>query len=113
MLGYNKLRELAGLQTVLGGMMDDITNLQWIDVSHNHLVKLDYAFEDFPKLKTLYLHCNFISDLGELEKLKHLAELKNMTIHGNPLASVPNFRVLSISILPDLKKLDSVLISKK
>lgn len=36
-----------------------------------------------------------------------------MTVHGNPLSSVPNFRILTISILPDLKKLDSVLISKK
>lgn len=36
-----------------------------------------------------------------------------MTIHGNPLAGVPNFRILAISILPELKKLDSVLISKK
>lgn len=36
-----------------------------------------------------------------------------MTIHGNPLAAVANFRVLTISILPNLKKLDSVLISKK
>jgi hypothetical protein len=26
---------------------------------------------------------------------------------------VPNFRILAISILPDLKKMDSVLISKK
>lgn len=36
-----------------------------------------------------------------------------MTIHGNPFSGVPNFRILAISILPDLKKLDSVLISKK
>jgi hypothetical protein len=36
-----------------------------------------------------------------------------MTIHGNPLAAVPNFRMLTISLLPDLRKLDSVLISKK
>ena len=36
-----------------------------------------------------------------------------MTIHGNPLAAVPNFRILTISILSNLKKLDSVLISKK
>ena len=36
-----------------------------------------------------------------------------MTIHGNPLSAIPNFRVLAISILPFLKKLDSVLISKK
>lgn len=113
MLGYNKLRELSGLNLAMGSMMQDITNLQWIDVSHNYLTTLDYNFEHFPKLKTLYIHCNFIVDLAELEKLKPLLELKSINIHGNPFAAIPNFRILAISILPDLKKMDSVLISKK
>ncbi len=72
MLGYNKLRELTGLDLVLGSIMNNLTNLQWIDVSHNYLTTLDYAFKDFPELKTLYIHCNFIVDLAELEKLKPL-----------------------------------------
>jgi len=63
MLGYNKLRELNGLNTVLGSIMNKLTDLQWIDLSHNYLVTLDYNFSDFPILKTLYLHCNFICDL--------------------------------------------------
>ena len=36
-----------------------------------------------------------------------------MTIHGNPLENIPNFRLYLIAILPDLKRLDTVLISKK
>jgi len=48
-----------------------------------------------------------------LEKLKNLTEIKTLTIHGNPFSAIPNFRVLAISILTELKKLDSVLISKK
>lgn len=39
--------------------------------------------------------------------------MRTFTIHGNPLASVPNFRIYVISQIPNLKKLDSVLISKK
>ena len=113
MLAYNKLRELDQLNAVLAGIMTNSHRLQWLDVSHNYLTHLDYNFQDFPQLKTLYLHCNFIADLGELEKLRHLQEIRTMTIHGNPLASVPNFRILSISILPQLKKMDSVLVSKK
>jgi Leucine-rich repeat (LRR) protein len=66
MLGYNKLRELAGLNLFLGSVMENISNLQWIDVSHNYLSTLDYAFEHFPHLKTLYIHCNFLPDLAEL-----------------------------------------------
>lgn len=66
MLGYNKIRELDGLNTVLDGIMENARNLQWIDISHNYLVNLDYNFEDFPHLKTLYIHCNFIADLAQL-----------------------------------------------
>lgn len=113
MLSYNKIREVAGLNLVLGSIMENIADLQWIDLSHNYLTLLDYDFAHLPHLKTLYLHCNFLSELGDLEKLKELKELKTFTVHGNPLASLPNFRVLVISILPELKKLDSVLISKK
>ena len=76
-------------------------------------MKLDYDFADFPNLKNLYLHCNYLSSFDELTKLSVLKELKNFTIHGNSIASVNNFRLLVISILPQLKKMDSVLISKK
>ena len=72
MLGYNKLRELSGLYNSLEGIMQNPKQLQWIDISHNYLTHLDYYFSDFPHLKTLYLHCNFIADMGELEKIRHL-----------------------------------------
>ncbi len=76
-------------------------------------MKLDYDFTDLPNLKTLYLHCNYLHSFDELTKLSNLKDLKNFTIHGNSLTAVGNFRLLVISILPHLKKLDSVLISKK
>lgn len=93
--------------------MNSWQNLQWVDLSHNYLMQLDYDFSDFPNLKTLYLHCNYLHSFDELVKLSPRAQLKNFTIHGNSLTSVSNFRLLVVSILPQLKKLDSVLISKK
>lgn len=66
MLGYNKIRELTGLNTVLSTIMEKIQSIRWIDISHNYIVSLDYAFEHFPKLTTLYIHCNFIYDIAEL-----------------------------------------------
>ena len=66
MIGYNKLREIDGLNTVLQGIMEKPRRLQWIDISHNYLVQLDYDFADFPRLKTFYIHCNFIADIGQL-----------------------------------------------
>ena len=53
-------------------IMPSHTNLQWLDLSHNYLQTIDYNFEDSPQLRTLYLHCNYIADIGEFEKLsKH------------------------------------------
>lgn len=113
MLGYNKIREIKEFPTVIKTVMTNWDMLQWVDLSHNYLMKLDYDFVDFPSLKALYLHCNYLYSFEELIKLSHLKELKNFTIHGNSLTAVGNFRLLVISILPQLKKLDSVLISKK
>lgn len=57
-------------------VMIDCKNLQWIDLSHNYLETLDYVypsliifknFVDFPLMKSLYLHGNFLKDLKELE----------------------------------------------
>ena len=83
----------------------------YIDFSfpHTNILK---ELNHFPNLKTLYLHCNYIFDLNEIIKLEKLP-LLSMTIHGNPVDTIPNFRLYIISVLPYLKKLDTVLISKK
>lgn len=59
------------------------------------------------------MHANLLKDISEFEKLKVLSELRALTVHGNPLDEIPNFRIYIIGILPTIKKLDSALISKK
>jgi Leucine-rich repeat (LRR) protein len=66
-------------------MPDHKANLQWLDLSHNYLEKLDYDFADFVHLRTLYLHCNFLYDLNDFTQLSNHANLKTFMIHGNPL----------------------------
>jgi len=39
--------------------------------------------------------------------------LRSLTIHGNPVETIDNFRLFVIGFLPHLKKLDTVLVSKK
>ena len=46
-------------------------------------------------------------------KLQHLKELKTFTIHGNPLDIYPQFRNLVIGLMPQLIKIDSVLVTKR
>lgn len=51
--------------------------------------------------------------MKEISKLQTCQELKSLTIHGNPIDTLPNFRIYIIGLLPQLKKIDTVLISKK
>ncbi len=51
--------------------------------------------------------------MREIAKLQNCHELKSLTIHGNPIDTIPNFRIYIIAFLPQLKKIDTVLISKK
>ena len=44
MLGYNKIRQLTGFETIISSIMESPTALQWVDISHNYLTNLDYDF---------------------------------------------------------------------
>ena len=59
------------------------------------------------------MHCNYIKDLKEILNLKDCKNLKSLTIHGNPVETINNFRIYIIGILPYIKKIDTVLVSKK
>lgn len=111
-LSYNKIGSVAALPEVLPSVMLDGFKLQWVDLSHNYLVDLDLDFSLLPDLSSLYLHCNYIKDLNQFVNLSRNA-LRSLTVHGNPIETIPNFRLYLISILLQLKKLDTVLISKK
>jgi len=85
MLCYNKIREIKTFESVISYVMPDHRNLQWLDLSHNYLEKLDYGFENYPNLRTLYLHCNFLFDLNDFHQLTKHQQLKTIMVHGNPL----------------------------
>lgn len=72
MLGYNKIRELKDFAPVIKTVMGNWEMLQWVDLSHNYLMQIDYDFRDFPNLKTLYLHCNYLHSFDELVQLSPL-----------------------------------------
>lgn len=71
MLSYNKIRELSQFEPVISTVMPEHTNLQWVDLSHNYLERLDYNFEHYPHLRTLYLHCNYLYDLNDFKLLSN------------------------------------------
>lgn len=53
----------------MDSVLYDLHKLQWIDLSHNYIEKIDYDFKEFSVLKTLYLHENYISELEDLQKV--------------------------------------------
>lgn len=57
--------------------------LEWLDLSYNYLETIDHELLNFPMLKTLYLHGNYISNLEEVKILREFPYLKNLNLFGN------------------------------
>ena len=60
---------MTGMATVLEAVMYNSKNLLWLDLSYNFLTTIDDDLLDFPELKTLYLHGNYIANLEQTKKL--------------------------------------------
>ncbi|CAI6353960.1 unnamed protein product [Macrosiphum euphorbiae] len=58
----------------------------------------------------LYLHKNNIQDYVDSYKLRKLDKLRTLTLHKNPLCGLPCYRSTVISFLPNLRKLDHVVV---
>jgi len=50
-------------------------SLIWLDLSYNYLETIETDLLDFPCLKTLYMHGNYISNLDETKKLNQFQDL--------------------------------------
>jgi len=68
-LQNNEIRTIATLPSVLEDVMYNSQNLIWIDLSYNYLETIEADLLQFPLLKTLYMHGNYISNLDECKKL--------------------------------------------
>ena len=104
------------MSRVLEDVMWNSQNLQWIDLSYNYLETIDQEILKFPHLRTLYLHCNYISNLEEVRKLQDLEQLRNLTLYGNAIEQIKGYRLYVLGLMfeknENLHKLDSVLVSK-
>lgn len=102
---------------MLAEVMWNSNNLIWIDLSYNILTKIEDEILNFPHLKTLYLHKNYISNLEEVKKLKHLENLQSLTLYGNDIEQVKGYRLFVLGIMYEqseqLRKLDQVYVTKK
>jgi Leucine-rich repeat (LRR) protein len=116
-LNNNEIRDIRGLSETLVFVMpkSNPQNLMWLNLSYNFLQKIDAEILNFPQLRSLNLHGNYISDLEEVRKLGELEHLKNLTLNGNPIEEIEGYRMYVLGLLflryESLRKLDSVYIT--
>ena len=72
-LNNNEIRSVVGLRSILDFVMWNPQRLEWLDLSYNYLERIEPEILNFPCLKTLYLHGNYISNLEEVKKLSDLS----------------------------------------
>lgn len=117
LLNNNEIRTINSLLPTLELVMNAPSKLKWLDLSFNYLTKIEPEILNFPELKTLYLHGNYISSLEEVRKLSELPDLISLTLHGNPIEQIPGYRMDVVGVMYSkylsLKKLDSVVITRK
>lgn len=68
-------------------------------------------------LKTLYLHGNYISNLEETKKLNNFEDLQSLTLYGNPIETITNYRLWVLGVMytnsENLRKLDQVVVTNR
>merc|ERR1711973_692996 len=106
-LSNNIIVDLTGFGASMERLIEGcFEHLQSIDLSFNELNKIDEAILLFPNIRSLYLHGNQISNLNELNKLTKISKLRRLTLHGNPIETMPNYRPRVILLLQNLKSFD-------
>ena len=88
----------------------EMPSLEIVSLSINKIRTLA-PFGHLKNLRELYLRRNLISNLNEI---KHLTSCDNLTVlwlGENPICDNPNYRNIIICILPQLQKLDDILIT--
>ncbi|GFR44227.1 hypothetical protein Agub_g5417, partial [Astrephomene gubernaculifera] len=107
----DKLEEVRNLN-LWGQGLDDCTilsklpNLEVLSLSVNKLTSLK-DFRHCTKLQELYLRKNDVRDLGEIQHLAGLKELRVLWLSDNPCAEHPHYKQFVARTLPHLHKLDN------
>ncbi|KAL9643500.1 hypothetical protein ABK040_010114 [Willaertia magna] len=112
-LSNNNLTNLAEFATVVNEVLETPEELSWLDLSYNNFSTLE-TIESLPfNITSLYLHSNNISSLKEIVRLKKFKDLKRLTLFGNPVEEIRNYRYCMLSLFPELKNFDFVTVTDR
>jgi hypothetical protein len=109
-LDNNELTTLEGVKEALERVVEDLSEVKWLDLSFNSLgpgTAEKIAAMGVPRLQKLYLHGNNIEHLSEMDALAaEFSSLKSLTMHGTPVREQATYRQYAVSTIPTLVKLD-------
>jgi Leucine-rich repeat/Leucine Rich repeats (2 copies) len=104
-LSFNEIDEINGLQKNAA--------LKKLDLNHN-FVKVIQNLESLKALTTLDLRYNWIGELDQVSHIStHCAQLKELGLKCNPLASKKNYRIKVFEMVSGLAKLDGTALTDK
>jgi len=91
---------------VLGGF-PNLKRLKTLLLSQNRICRFDSQLhESLGALEEITLTNNLVAELGDLKPLEKITTLKRLSLVGNPVAKLPNYRMYAIFLFPGLKLLD-------
>ena len=108
-LSCNKINKVTGLENMM-------RSLKKLNLSHNRLASLNYFRENVhngmiaPNLTTVDFNDNYIGDLQQIQALKPITSLKEVTFQSknssNPVCDFVNYKQVVLGFLPQIVQLD-------
>ena len=91
-------------------LIEEMPSLEIVSLAVNKIRTLK-PFANLQNLKELYLRRNLISNLNEIKYLTNCENLNILWLSENPISENPNYRSVVIGVLPQLVKLDDIVIT--
>lgn len=91
-----------------------LPRLKCLLLNNNRIYKISTHLEESaPNLERLILTNNYIQELGDIDALSTLSNLRVLSLINNPVASKEHYRLYVIHKLPHLRLLDFTKVKKK
>lgn len=94
----NKLTALSG--------MEDKPSLAHINARDNTIADINIMSNDLPNLSYLNLRNNMIDNFGPVDVLSKLMNLRSLSLSGNPVEQLPNYRMEVLMRIVQLTRFD-------
>eukprot|EP01028_Stygiella_incarcerata_P000330 TRINITY_DN10373_c0_g1_i2.p3 TRINITY_DN10373_c0_g1~~TRINITY_DN10373_c0_g1_i2.p3 ORF type:complete len:214 (-),score=86.61 TRINITY_DN10373_c0_g1_i2:1306-1947(-) len=102
-----RILNLWGRELVDLSILRKMPMVEVLSLSMNQIKTLEF-FSHCPRLRELFLRKNSIEDIRELRYLRRLDDLRVLWLQDNPCCEVDNYRIIVISEVPQVEKLDNV-----